>query len=221
MKILSLDTSTSACSVALMVDDQISTHFSIAPRQHAKLILPIIDKLLNDAELSLSNLDGIAFCRGPGSFTGIRLAASVVQGLAYGADLPVIPVSTLAAMVLGAYRKFGVSRVLPALDAKMGQVYWAAYHVVDEKTVEAMMADSLADPDQMVMRSEGEWIGVGDGWRSYDFKVLCSKPLVVVHPEFYPQARSMLAFAADQLQKGKGIQACHVLPIYLRDDVVS
>ncbi|MEK6731684.1 MAG: tRNA (adenosine(37)-N6)-threonylcarbamoyltransferase complex dimerization subunit type 1 TsaB [Pseudomonadota bacterium] len=221
MKILSLDTSTSACSVALMIDDQISAHCSIAPRQHAKLILPAVDKLLHDAELFLSDLDAIAFCQGPGSFTGIRLAASLVQGLAYGADLPVIPVSTLAAMALGAYRKFGVSRVLPALDAKMGQIYWAAYHLVDEKTVEAIRVDSLADPEQMVMPSTGEWIGVGDGWQSYGLKAACNHRLIAVHQEFYPQARSILAFAADQLQKGKGISACHVLPIYLRDDVVS
>ncbi len=119
MKILLLDTSTFACSAALMIDEHITAHFEIAPRQHARLILPMIDKLLSDAELSLSNLDGIAFCQGPGSFTGIRLAASVVQGLAYGANLPVIPISTLAAMALGAYRKYGVQCVLSALDAKM------------------------------------------------------------------------------------------------------
>ena len=161
---------------------------------------------MHDAELFLSDLDAIAFCQGPGSFTGIRLAASLVQGLAYGADLPVIPVSTLAAMALGAYRKFGVSRVLPALDAKMGQIYWAAYHLVDEKTVEAIRVDSLADPEQMVMPSTGEWIGVGDGWQSYGLKAACNHRLIAVHQEFYPQARSILAFAADQCKKEKEYQ---------------
>src|SRR3569833_3307602 len=129
MKLLAIDTATEACSAALYLDGAVNKRYVLAPREHALLILPMIDELLRDANLSPLELDAVAFGRGPGAFTGLRIAAGVAQGIAYGADLPVVPVSSLAALAQGCYRERGVTRVLATIDARIGEVYWGAYRL--------------------------------------------------------------------------------------------
>ena len=127
MKILALDTATEACSAALLIDGEIRERFEIAPRAHARLLLPMLEDLLAEAGLKPAQLDAIAFGRGPGSFTGLRIAASVAQGIAFAADLPVLPVSTLAALAWPALRAARADQVFAAIDARMGEIYCAGF----------------------------------------------------------------------------------------------
>ena len=127
MKILAIDTSTEACSAALLIDGDLQGVYKLAPREHSLLILKMIDGLLSDAGITVSELDAIAFGRGPGSFMGLRIAAGVVQGIAYAHELPVIPVSTLKAIAQRASEETRHQHVLAAIDARMDEVYWAAY----------------------------------------------------------------------------------------------
>ena len=135
MKILALDTSTEACSAALLIDGEITSQYQLAPREHSRLILKIIDKLLSDAKVSVSSLDAIAFGRGPGSFMGLRIAAGVVQGIAFAHDIPVIPISTLKAIAQRAYEQTNIENVLVAIDARMDEVYWGAYSLVNQQWI--------------------------------------------------------------------------------------
>jgi tRNA threonylcarbamoyladenosine biosynthesis protein TsaB len=135
LKILALDTATEACSAAIIVDSEISEKSLIAPRRHADLILSMIDELLSDSGVALSELDAIAFGRGPGAFTGIRIAAGIVQGLAYGADLPVIPISTLAALAQGTNENSDF--IISAIDARMSEIYTAIYRLLSKEPIMA------------------------------------------------------------------------------------
>ena len=136
-RILAIETSSAACSAALSVDGEVVERDALAPRQHAALILPMIESLLAESGCAVGELDAIAFGRGPGSFTGVRIAASIVQGIAFAADLPVIPVSTLAALAFGAMRESSVPRVIAALDARREEVYWACYERTADERVAA------------------------------------------------------------------------------------
>ena len=127
MRILAIDTATEACSVALLNDGAVSAHFEECPREHTQRILPLVKAMLTQGNTSLTDLDALAFGRGPGSFTGVRIGIGIAQGLALGAELPMIGVSTLATMAQGAWRMTGATRVLAAIDARMGEVYWAEY----------------------------------------------------------------------------------------------
>ena len=144
MKLLAIDTSEDACSAALCVGDEILERFEIAPRRHTELILPMMDGLLAEAGLSLRGLDALAFARGPGSFTGIRIATSIVQGAALGAGLAVVPVSSLQALAQGARRLHGAGQVLSALDARMREVYWGAYRADDAGIMTEVVAEAEA-----------------------------------------------------------------------------
>ena len=126
-KLLAIDTSTEACSAALGIGGDVRERYEFAPRQHAELILPMVDALLAEGQIKLKDLDGLAFGRGPGAFTGVRIATGVIQGLAFGAGLPVVPVSSLAALAQGAAP--GHSSIMSAFDARMGEVYWGAFAV--------------------------------------------------------------------------------------------
>ncbi|OZB42500.1 MAG: tRNA (adenosine(37)-N6)-threonylcarbamoyltransferase complex dimerization subunit type 1 TsaB, partial [Alishewanella sp. 34-51-39] len=146
MKFLALDTSTEACSVALALDGQILALDEVCPQQHSKRILPMIQQLLADAGVSLNQLDGIIFGRGPGSFTGVRIGVSVAQGLAFGADLPVFGVSTLAAMAQAAAVQQNATEVIAAIDARMAEVYIAAFTLGEAGLMQAITPEIAAKP---------------------------------------------------------------------------
>lgn len=217
MKILAIDATTEVCSAALMYGKKIAYQEHNAPRQHTKLILPMIDGLLAEAGCKLPELDALALTIGPGSFTGLRIAAGVVQGLAYGADLPVAMVSTLAVLAQGAYEKFQARKILPSLDARMKQVYWGAYQINKQGLAEAVTDDAVSDPDKVLVPDDEDWIGVGSGW---DIRARHAVPKQMkMHPDYYPQAKYILPLAQDKIARGDVVAADKVIPIYLREAI--
>jgi tRNA threonylcarbamoyladenosine biosynthesis protein TsaB len=163
MKLLALDTATEACSAAVWIDGAVLERYELAPRRHAALILPMLQAVLAEAGLSMKQLDAIAVGRGPGAFTGVRIAIGIAQGIAFAADLPVAPISTLAALALGTAREFGHSHIAAALDARMGEVYWGTYAATGD-TVELLGEERLLPQPPWSLRPPGDWFGTGSGW---------------------------------------------------------
>ena len=240
MKILALDTSTEACSAALYADGRLLVRAEEAPRAHAELILPMVESLLAEAGLTLRGLDALAFGRDPGSFTGVRLAASVAQGLAYGAGLGVVPVSTLRAVALQAFDHPAGAQADHALvcnDARMQETYWCAYRrSVDAATglalPEAIRAEAVGAPESVArptfdatgapLAPDALWTGAGRGFRAYPVLEaalpagsLAPAPLV----DLLPQAAAIVTLARPEVAAGRLRPAAEALPVYLRDDV--
>ncbi len=221
MKLLALDTATEACSAALLSGDTVYERHDIAPRRHAELILPMVDGVLTEAGLGLNDLDAIAFGRGPGAFTGVRIAAGVTQGLALGAGLPVIPVSSLAALAQPALGKAAV--VLPAIDARMGEVYWAAYESDQDGLATALAGEKVASPDAVRVPSTGQIFGIGSGWGTYRERLerILEGRIGGIDPDRFPLAKDMLPLAVREYNAGRCVSAEQALPVYLRDNVVK
>lgn len=219
LKILSLDTSTAACSVALAVGDEVRQRHAVAPRQHAQLILPWIESLLAEAGLTLHQLDAIAVGRGPGGFTGIRIGVGVVQGLAFGAGLPVVPVSSLQLIAQTAKEHYGTEHVLVAQDARMNEVYWAAYSCDENGLMVPVTEEQLSLPIAVEVPSRGvAWCPVGDAWSVYS-QVLAAhlkEMRLEARCELLPEARYLSPIAADLLTRGAIVAPEQALPIYLR-----
>lgn len=220
--ILALDTSTPACSVALNIDGTVLEDFRIAPRLHNDLILPMVDQILQQADMTLKDLDAIAFGCGPGSFTGLRISAGVVQGLAYGADLPVVPVSTLAAQALEGFEKTGLNYWLSALDARMGEIYVGGYFVNKEDgqyIINNTFDERVAKPDSLVEFSEA-YQGVGSGWLYEDIlsRLLPEAPKQVL-VDVAPRAACIAQLAMNLFAKGKVVASHEAIPTYLRDEI--
>lgn len=222
MKILVLDTSTEACSCALSVAGEITDHFVIAPQQHSRLILPMVEELLALAGLTPTQLDGLAFGRGPGSFTGLRIACGVVQGIAFAADLPVAPISCLAALAQAAYLEASAQQVIAAMDARMGEVYWATYRLDNEQMMQCEGKEQVGAASQIQLPNNGPWHGVGSGWQAYSEVLLAHyhKQILTVASDKYPEARAMLPLALKAFASGQVVSAENALPVYLRDRVV-
>ncbi len=220
MKILALDTTEQRCSVALSADGDVRERHADQPRRHAELLLPMVDDLLAEAGLSLQALDGIAFGRGPGSFTGVRIATAAAQGLALAADLPLAPVSSLLTLAAGARRLTAGERFLVALDARKGELYWAPLVMENGRPVFAG-PEVVAAPDKVTAPSGGDWIGVGSGWAAHGDRLAERfKPQAVV-PDLAPSARDLLDESARLLAAGAAVPPERALPVYLRDQVAD
>ncbi len=221
MKLLAIDTSTGACSAALSVGTEIRERFRVAAREHSKLILPMVESLLSEAGLSLSQLDALAFGCGPGSFTGLRIAAGVAQGLAFGADLPVLPISTLAALAQGAHTDLGATRTLTALDARMNEVYWGVYQINGAGVMELHGAEEVCGPEYVTLPNEGEWQGVGSGWKEYGaaLQARCGALVHTVAAERLPRAHDIALLARVVFRRGLSVSAEQAVPVYLRNQV--
>jgi tRNA threonylcarbamoyladenosine biosynthesis protein TsaB len=219
--LLALETATEACSAALYLDGELSERYQIAPREHTALILPMIDELLAGAGLAPAQLDAIAFGRGPGAFTGVRIATGVVQGIAFGLELPVVPVSTLAALAQGARREFGWRRVAAAIDARMAEVYWGAFEE-DGEGIMCPVGEELVIAPQKVAQLQGEgWYGIGSGWQSYADELAGRQgsALVEANGDYFPHAQDIAVLAAAAYGRGEALSAEQALPLYLRDQV--
>ncbi|WP_428035281.1 tRNA (adenosine(37)-N6)-threonylcarbamoyltransferase complex dimerization subunit type 1 TsaB [Amphritea sp.] len=217
--ILTLDTSTDACSVALSLDGVVQEDFRIIPRQHTRQLLPMVDQMLKTAGLKVSQLDAIAFGRGPGSFAGIRIATGTAQGLAFAADLPVLPVSTLAAIALKAAREHNVDRIVSTLDARMNELYSCAYQMRDGLPV-ALGNETVSAPENIVLPDGDNWFAAGRGWvyleqMSAEVRQAVTTPVL----DIYPAAGVMSELALDAYLRGEGMAAELAQPVYLRDEV--
>ena len=220
MKILALDAATEACSAALLIDASLAERFEVIGRGHADRLLPMADELLRDAGLLPRDLDAIAFGRGPGGFTGIRIAAGLAQGLAAGSDRPILPVSNLAAIAAGAAREARATRILACMDARMGQVYWAAFDCSATAPV-AVSGEQLANPGDVEPPPGPSWFGAGHGFAAYPvIAVRLGGRLSGTDGERLPRASDIARIAAADLRAGGGLHAARGLPVYLRDEVV-
>lgn len=223
LRILALETATDACSAALVNGTEILERFEIAPRRHAALMLPFVDSLLAEAGLAIGQLDAIAFGRGPGSFTGLRIAAGMAQGLAFGADLPVVPVSTLAALAQGCVRECGARGVLAALDARMHEVYFGAFRAGADGLVVAAGDEVVCAPGAIEVPPGDDWYAAGDGWSSYaeTMNARLRQALRGTLESARPRAADVARLAIPLLQQGAGIPAEQAAPVYLRNDVAD
>ncbi|ALG68703.1 tRNA (adenosine(37)-N6)-threonylcarbamoyltransferase complex dimerization subunit type 1 TsaB [Beggiatoa leptomitoformis] len=222
MNILLLDTATEACSCALSVQGNLTQRFTLDPRKHAELILPMADDLLQTAGLTPSDLDAVAFGCGPGSFTGLRIACGVAQGIAFAATIPVIPVSNLAILAQMAYAEWGEKQVLTAIDARLQEVYWGIYQL-DAAGVMVLQGEECVCPAQQVpVPISNGWFGMGSGWQAYA-DVLSQRlagALTRYKGDVYPTAGAMLPLALQALAQGKTVSAAEAMPVYLRNKVV-
>jgi tRNA threonylcarbamoyladenosine biosynthesis protein TsaB len=220
VKFLALDTATEACTAALYIDGAISSRHEIAPRRHAELILPMVDALLAEADVKLVNLDFLAFGRGPGAFTGVRIATGVIQGLAYAAGLPVVPVSTLAILAQGAARVSG--NLVSAIDARMGEVYWGLFRV-EQDMVMAVGAETVSSPEQVRAPADRGWFGVGSGWKTYpdELRRALNGNVAGQDGDALPHARDMIRLALHAHADGAAVAAEAALPVYLRNQVAG
>ena len=205
--------------MALAVGDDCRARFEVAPRQHTGLVLPMVDALLAEAGLRTRELDAIAFGQGPGAFTGVRIAVAVAQGLAFAHDLPVIPVSTLAALAQAAT---GVSRyAAPAFDARMGEVYWGLYQRDEQGLMRGLMADRVGLPSAVAVGAAGPWYGLGSGWRTYadELRGRFGTRLMGVDAEALPSAEGVLTLARPAWLAGEALPVEQARPVYLRHRV--
>lgn len=219
MNILAIDTSASACSVALQTASQTFSKHILAPKQHTQIILPLIRELVTAANLTLADLDAISYGCGPGSFTGIRIANSVAQSLAYALKKPLIQISSLAALAYTAYMKNpSFTQFLVAVDARMNQLYWAKYEVLAEDHVEVMGEEVLCESHQISPPPPGEWYAVGDAWTLYNTQIIkqLPNPPNYLDTELCADAQAILKLAARKLQLGENISPIFATPAYLR-----
>lgn len=217
--LLALDTATEACSVALLHDGKVLSHYEVIPRLHAQRLLPMIKAIMAEAGIGLSALDAIAFGRGPGAFTGVRIAIGVVQGLAFGLERPVLPVSNLAVLAQRAMREHAAHQVAAAIDARMDEVYWGCYREVAGE-MRLLGAEAVLPPEQVALPvdASGEWFGAGTGW-GYAERLPVS---VTGHDaSMLPHAEDLLTLATFAWQRGEAIVADDAQPVYLRDKVAT
>lgn len=221
--LLAVETATDACSVALLLDGHIFEEFAVIPRQHTQKILLMLNDLLAKAGVHFSQIDALAFGRGPGSFTGLRIAASVIQGLAVAWGRPVVPISTLHALAQGAYRKFHAEHIFSCLDARMREVYggFYAFSTVDQQMM-PFSPEFLAPPAQVEFPATIQWFGVGNGCEAYlaEFKAHSAFFWKEQMESVYPSAYDVATLAMTCFQRGEVVAAEDALPVYFREGVV-
>ena len=220
--LLAIDTSTDACSVALSSAEGIRQEAIFMPREHTQQLLPLVEKLLSSHGVLLNQLDVIAFGSGPGSFTGLRICTSIVQGLAYAVDCPVVPVSTLKAMAQAAVRQKIANAediIVPALDARMQEVYWAAFRQKSQaKHLITVVKERIAEPVEIGSSSfySNSLCALGSGWYYDSLQALQPRTCKIEH---YPQAYDIAELGLIEFDAGNFISPLIARPIYLRNEV--
>lgn len=221
MPLLALDTSSDACSAAVLTNDACLIEFELTPRAHTQLILPMVESVLKRANLELAHMDAIAFGRGPGAFTGVRIATGVAQGLALAANKWVLPVSTLAALAQQAYQQLQAQKILVALDARMGEVYWGVFQVVAGQ-IKLQSEEQVLTPNAIDLPKDSGWLAVGSGWSAYPELAERALDLVTaIYADWLPSAEFIAQLAWQDYQAGRAIPAEQAQPIYLRNKIAQ
>jgi len=220
MNLLAIETSTETCSVAIAMGGEVLERYQHAPRQHAELLLPWVEQLLADAGIGFSSIDAIAFSRGPGSFTSLRIGIGVVQGLAWASDRPVIPVSSLAATAQTAANE-GIAAALVALDARMNEVFTGTFEVSSKGLMVPVAAEKVCAPEAIEVPEHSETYGIGNGFDRYSALEKLSGHLPGIRPDIWPKASSVLQLAQEWLNTHEPLAAALAQPVYLRDNVAK
>ncbi len=234
-KILAIETASEACSACLQITDaenrQMFSRIETTPRQHAKLILSMLDEVLDEAGIALNEIDAIAFGCGPGAFTGLRIAAGVTQGVALSVDKPVVTVSTLAALAhqVMSSKNYQDETVITALDARMGEVYWAIFKNNGKGAPELIGDEQVSQPQIMFQKAvlnndkDVKILAVGAGWDAYTTELLANnKPENISHWEgLYPTAIDIAQLAVPLFIDGKAVSSEEAQPVYIRNDVAK
>jgi tRNA threonylcarbamoyladenosine biosynthesis protein TsaB len=222
MKILAIDTVSEMCSCALWHEDTLSYREQWVPQQHTHMILPMVQELLQEAKIELASLDALAFSRGPGSFTGLRICASVTQGLALAHALPVLPVSSLAALAQGAFEETGHESVMACMDARKAEVYWACF-VQQDGVMQAITHEQVSPAAEVATPTGHSWHGVGNGFSAYAVELQQNSSVNVntVTVDRYPLARHLIPIARKMWQDQQSVDASLAIPVYLRDNIAT
>lgn len=222
MKLLAVETATEACSAALLINGEIAEKYCITANGHSKLILPMIEELLTEAGLQPSGLDGLAFGRGPGSFTGVRIATGVIQGIAFALDLPVAPVSNLAAVAQDFFDHNEENLAFVAMDARMAEIYWGVYQRNSSGFAELLGTETVT-PAHEIEFPEVSGVGIGTGWKIYSPELLSRLSNYVVRHEVdnLPRARAVARLGAKAFKHGLAVPVEQAMPVYLRDKVAK
>ena len=223
MKILAIDTSSDACSAALCIDGETEVQFKIAPQQHSRLILRQCDKLFADANILPQQLDAVAFARGPGSFTGLRIAAGVTQGIAFAHDIPVIAISTLAAQAQKISTEHPAHHYFSCIDARMNEIYWGVYALSDKHVVEPLSEESVSLSNEISWPDSQQLIGVGSGWKTHqtDLESALGNAAQKKYPDILPSAQDVATLAVSKFKERNISSAEHAVPVYLRNNIAK
>ncbi|WP_017445311.1 tRNA (adenosine(37)-N6)-threonylcarbamoyltransferase complex dimerization subunit type 1 TsaB [Gayadomonas joobiniege] len=219
--ILALDTSTEACSAAVLTPTQFVSEFEVCPREHNQKLLPMAEAVLQQAGISLQEVDYIVYGQGPGSFTGVRIATGIVQGLALGSDKPTLGMSSLLAMAYAVFKKTGQTRVIAAIDARMGEIYLAAIEFNEAGMFRYLIDECVCAPEQALdaLDKTHSYAAVGTGWHTYE-TVLTSQINADINADIYlPDAASMAELAKLTATPEQLLSAAEVSPVYIRDKV--
>ncbi len=219
--LLALDTATEACSVALLHNSERYSDYAVIPRQHAQQLLPMIQALLAQAGVPMSAVDALAFGRGPGAFTGVRIATGMVQGLALALDRPVLAVSNLALLAQRAWREHGAREVAAAIDARMDEVYWGCYRLDEQHVMQLQGLEAVLPPEHVSLPRDmlaEHCFGAGTGW-AYAER-LAVKP-AQCDVSLLPHAEDLLSLGLAAWQRGEAVDAADAQPVYLRDKVAT
>jgi tRNA threonylcarbamoyladenosine biosynthesis protein TsaB len=225
---LGIDASTEACSVALQVNTKLYSCYDLCPQSHSLQLLPMVDKLFKEANITLAQCNGLIFGRGPGSFTGVRIGVGVAQGLAFAADLPVVGISSLQAMAQLAFMKHKQNKVLSVIDARMGEVYNGYFeldenNIMQEKELADQNCEAVTAPELLKSRLTNvvtePIYGVGTGWDAYKEHLSALKSNEGTPDILFPSAEAMLILGKASLEQGKGVSAENAQPVYVRDTV--
>jgi|LNFM01.1.fsa_nt_gb tRNA threonylcarbamoyladenosine biosynthesis protein TsaB len=216
MKLLALDTATDACSVALYCDGAVIQRHELAPQRHTLLLLPMVRALCAEAGIAPGALEAIAVGIGPGAFTGVRVATAVAQGLAHAHDLPVLPVSTLAALAQGGFRLTGARQWLATLDARRQEIYWAHYTIDAQALAVATTAEQVSPPARVALPAGDDWRMAGTGWPAYQPQMSGLWPDLGAPPLLLPEAQDVAVLGVALLAAGGALRAEQLAPTYLR-----
>ncbi|WP_024298839.1 tRNA (adenosine(37)-N6)-threonylcarbamoyltransferase complex dimerization subunit type 1 TsaB [Methylomicrobium lacus] len=224
MKLLAVETATEACSAALYLDGEVIERYQVSPRDHAQLILPMIDGLMSEAGLKLSELDALAFGRGPGSFTGVRIATGVIHGIALGGDLPVVPVSTLAAVAQEFFDRNaeGPDTAFTAMDARMGEIYFAVYQRGASGFAE-LLGEEKVTPAEAITFPDLTGAGIGTGWGVYREALTqrLAGRIGLIETDNLPRAAAVARLGARGYALGQAVDVEDAQPVYLRNKVAK